>query len=73
MSEKIEISESFTKRDFVRILRELAEALESSQSFAIYLKEQVISIPSTGEMKIEYELKGDKGEVDLELSWKATA
>lgn len=69
MAEKVSIEETFTKQDFARILRELADALESSQSFAIYMKNQVVSIPPDGQMKIEFESKGGKSEIELELSW----
>ncbi|MHB0975632.1 MAG: amphi-Trp domain-containing protein [Candidatus Aquicultorales bacterium] len=70
MADKIDIEQDYAKQDFARILRELADALESSQSFALYMKNRIISIPPTGEMKIEFESNNGRNEVDLELTWK---
>ncbi|MCL5292783.1 MAG: amphi-Trp domain-containing protein [Actinobacteria bacterium] len=73
MANKIEIEQAYSKQDFARILRELADALESSHSFALYIKNQVVSIPPDGLMKIEYEATESKNEIELELTWKPAA
>lgn len=72
VSDELKIEESFSKEDFARILRELADALESSNPFAIYLKGRVVSVLPTSEMKIEYESKKAQDEVELKLRWKQT-
>ncbi len=63
------IEQSFSKEDFARILRELADALESSNYFAFHLKGAIISVPPTGEMVIEYERTNARDKVELKISW----
>lgn len=66
------IEQNFARQDFARILRELADALESSQSCALYIKNKIVSVPPDGELKIEFESDNGQNGLELEMNWKAS-
>jgi amphi-Trp domain-containing protein len=70
MKRKGEAEKEYSAKDVVAKLRRLADALEEGKTFRIQIKGKRISIPSNATVEFEYERKGDKEEVEIELKWK---
>lgn len=73
MQEKIEVEEVVSRDRFLQFLRGLADSIEKSTDFQTTIKGQQVSIPSQGEMKVEFESKEKGGEFELEIKWKPAA
>jgi amphi-Trp domain-containing protein len=73
MRSKTEIEEDVSKENFSKILRGLADSLESSRDFQTVIKGQQVYVPAQANMKVEYEQKETGGELELEVKWEGAA
>ncbi|MBI4733381.1 MAG: amphi-Trp domain-containing protein, partial [Rubrobacteridae bacterium] len=62
-----------SKENFSKILRGLADSLETSSDFQAVIKGQRVNIPAQANMKVEYEQKESGGELELEVKWEGAA
>jgi amphi-Trp domain-containing protein len=70
MKRKDEVEKGYSTKDVVDKLRRLADALEKGESLRIQIKGKRISIPPSATVEFEYEQKGNREEVEIELKWK---
>lgn len=56
---------------FVSVLRRLADALESGESFRIQVANRRFRVPRAAELVIEHEVEDGAEELSLELQWKS--
>lgn len=70
MKRKDEVEKTYSTKDVVDKLRRLADALEKGESLRIQIKGKRISIPPSAAVEFEYERKGNREEVEIELKWK---
>jgi amphi-Trp domain-containing protein len=70
----IELKETVDKAQFVKIMRQWLDALESNEEVELNIKGQECLIPANvannAKLKVEYEIS--KGEYELELTMKWT-
>ena len=67
---KVELVESFTRGQFARRLRALADALEISAGYRLLLHGREIIVPTTAKRwEIEYEGDEGKHEVEFTIKW----
>lgn len=65
-----DIEKTYTKGEFIKKLRRLADSMETGQSFTIQIAGEKLKIPKDALINIEHEK--DKGEEELEfqIKWK---
>lgn len=69
---KVKVNEEFTREQFARRLRALADALEMGAGYRLLLQGREIIIPTTAKKwKIGYESSNGKHEVEFEIKWGA--
>lgn len=73
MAEKIDIEESISKDKFVRLIREFADSVEKSRDFQLTIQDKQVTVPTQGEMKVEFESKERGGEFNFEIKWSSAA
>lgn len=73
MAEKIEIKETLSRELFSKFLRELADAMEKTTDFQTIVKGQLLTIPTQGMLKAEFESKGEAEEFEVKLKLESAA
>ena len=65
----MEIEKELSKEAAIVFLRQLADALESGQTF-LFDDDTAITFPANLEIEVEYEEDGDEIELEVELNWR---
>ena len=69
---KRDIERTYTRTQFARKLRRLADAIEQQRPFVIAVAGERLRIPANAEFNIEHERSGGEDEVEFQLRWRAT-
>ena len=69
---KRDIERTYTRTQFARKLRRLADAIEQQRPFVIAVAGERLRIPADAEFNIEHERSGGEDEVEFQLRWRAT-
>lgn len=65
-----DVEKAVSKARFVELLRRLADAVESGESFRVQVAQSRFSVPlAQAELGIEHEIEGDSEELALEVRW----
>jgi len=67
---KRDIEKNYPRRQFIKKLRRLADALEEGKKFRIQIAGERIIIPSRAAINIEHERGKTGEEVEFQLKWK---
>ena len=65
-----DIEKAYTKGEFIKKLRRLADALESEKKFNIQVYGQKIDIPKNATINIEHESNKKEEELEFQIKWK---
>ena len=69
---KRDIERTYTRTQFARKLRRLADAVEQQRPFVIAVAGERLRIPADAEFNIEHERSGGEDEVEFQLRWRPT-
>ncbi|MDQ1591918.1 MAG: hypothetical protein QOG71_2545 [Pyrinomonadaceae bacterium] len=65
-----ELEKSYSTKEVVAKLRQLADALEAGTTFEIQIAGERISVPPDATVAFEYERRDGEEEMEIELKWK---
>lgn len=65
-----DIEKVYTKGEFVKKLRRLADSLEKGKRFSIQVAGGKITIPKDAEINIEHEKSKGEEELEFQIKWK---
>ncbi len=68
-SKKRDIEKIYTKKDFIKKIRRLADALEKDKKFVIQVAGEKIAIPHDAVINIEHEKGSDGEELEFQIKW----
>lgn len=68
-NKKIDIEKVYTKGEFIKKLRRLADSLEKGSKFSIQVVGEKINIPQNAIINIEHEKEKDKEELEFQIKW----
>lgn len=68
---KRDIERTYTRTQFARKLRRLADAIEQQRPFVIAVAGERLRIPADAEFNVEHERSGGEDEVEFQLRWRA--
>ncbi|MEK7572527.1 MAG: amphi-Trp domain-containing protein [Patescibacteria group bacterium] len=64
------IEKTYTKGEFIKKLRRLANSLEKNRKFSIQVAGGKINIPKDAVINIEHEKDKNKEELEFQIKWK---
>lgn len=64
-----DIEKTYSKEEFVKKLRRLADALETGRQFSIQVTGEKIYIPKDAVINIEHERKKGAEEIEFQIKW----
>lgn len=64
-----DVEKIYTKKEFIKKLRRLADALEKDKKFVIQVAGEKISIPKDAIINIEHEKGKDEEELEFQIKW----
>lgn len=64
-----EVERSCSRRQFVGVLRRLADALEREERFVMTVAGTRFRVAADASFTIEYEREADEEEIELKISW----
>lgn len=64
-----DLEKACSPRDFVAVLRRLADAIEKNQRFRIQIAGERISVPPDAVFSIEHEREGNGEEIEFQIKW----
>ncbi|MCK4636190.1 MAG: amphi-Trp domain-containing protein [Candidatus Moranbacteria bacterium] len=67
---KRDIEKVYTKNEFVKKLRRLADALENDKKFIIQIAGEKINIPKDAIVNVEHERSSNEEEIEFQIKWK---
>ena len=67
---KRDIEKVYTKGEFIKKLRRLADYLEKGGRFSIQVAGVKINVPKDALINIEHEKNKDEEELELQIKWK---
>ena len=67
MKDKVEIKKTTSKSEAAKLLRELADQIEAGQ---VKVGEVTVSLPESFECELEYKVKEDMHQIEVEFEWK---
>jgi amphi-Trp domain-containing protein len=67
MKEKVEVKKITSKSEAAKLLRELADQVEAGQ---VKVGEVTVNLPESFECELEYKVKEDKHQIEVEFEWK---
>lgn len=67
---KIDTEKTYSKKEYIKKLRRLADSLEKARSFSIQIKGKKVSVPKNAEISIEHEKERDMEEIEFQIKWK---
>lgn len=65
-----DIEKTYTKGEFIKKLRRLADSLEKGVKFSIQVAGDKINIPKDAVINIEHEKKKGGEELEFQIKWK---
>lgn len=65
-----DIEKSYTKSEFIKKLRRLADSLESGKKFSIQIAGSKIDVPKDAIINIEHEKEKGNEEIEFQIKWK---
>ncbi len=65
-----DIEKTYTKGEFVKKLRRLADSIEKGKKFSIQIAGEKINVPENALMNIEHEKNGKVEEVEFQINWE---
>lgn len=68
-SKSRDIEKTYTKGEFIKKLRRLADSLESGKKFNIQVHGQKIDIPKDALVNIEHESTKKEEELEFQIKW----
>ncbi|MEA3322923.1 MAG: amphi-Trp domain-containing protein [Patescibacteria group bacterium] len=69
-AKKRDITKVYTKKEFIKKIRRLADALEQDKKFTIQVAGERINIPKDAEINIEHERGSGEEELEFQIVWK---
>lgn len=66
-----DLEKVYTKGEFIKKLRRLADALEKDKKFVIQVAGEKIAIPKDAIINIEHEKDKDGEELEFQIKWRA--
>jgi len=66
---KKDIEKTYTKSEFIKKLRRLADSLESGEKFNIQVAGEKINIPKNAVVNIEHERRKGKEKLEFQIKW----
>ena len=67
---KRDIEKVYTKSEFIKKLRRLADSLEKGKKFSIQVAGGKINVPKDAVINIEHEKEKGQEEVEFQLKWE---
>ena len=64
-----DVEKIYTKKEFIKKLRRLADALEKDKKFVIQVAGEKISIPKDAIINVEHEKGKDEEELEFQIKW----
>ena len=64
-----EIEKTYSKSEFLKKLRRLADSIENNEKFEIQIAGERIYVPVRAEFNIEHEREGDSEEIEFQIKW----
>ena len=64
-----ELEKAYSKKEFVKKLRRLADAIEKNKQFSIQVAKERIVIPSGAIINIEHERSREEEELEFQIKW----
>ena len=68
-SDERDVEVKKTEKEFVALLRRIADAVEADKSFRIQVDNVRLTVPETAEVSVEHEQEGDEHCVELQFKW----
>ena len=65
-----DIEKVYTKGEFIKKLRRLADSLEKDRKFSIQVAGEKINIPKEAIINIEHEKEKGKEELEFQIKWE---
>lgn len=65
-----DIEKTYTKSEFIKKLRRLADALETNNKFSIQTANEKINVPKNAIINIEHEREEEKEEIEFQIKWE---
>lgn len=69
-SKNRDVEKVYTKGEFIKKLRRLADSLESDKNFSIQVAGEKINIPKDAIINIEHEKGKSEEELEFQIKWK---
>lgn len=69
MSTKRDVERDITPAAFAALLRRVADAVESHQSFRIQVVNQRFTVPASAAVSVEHEAADGSHELEFQLKW----
>jgi amphi-Trp domain-containing protein len=64
-----DIEKNYTKGEYIKKLRRLADAIESDKKFSIQIAGQKIDVPKDAVINIEHEKGKKQEEIEFQIKW----
>lgn len=64
-----DLEKAYSKKEFVRKLRRLADAIDGDKSFSIQVAKERITVPSGAIINIEHERDKEGEELEFQIKW----
>lgn len=68
-SKKRDIEKVYTKNEFIKKLRRLADYLEKDRKFSIQVAKEKINVPKDAIINIEHEKSRGEEELEFQIKW----
>ncbi|MFA5986371.1 MAG: amphi-Trp domain-containing protein [Parcubacteria group bacterium] len=68
-SKNRDIEKVYTKKEFIKKLRRLADVLEKDEKFVIHVAGEKLRIPKDAVINIEHERGKDGEELEFQIKW----
>ncbi len=65
-----DVEKVYTKAEFIKKLRRLANALEAGRIFSIQIAGNKISVPKNAIINVEHEREKEGEEIEFQIKWK---
>lgn len=65
-----DLEKVYSKTEFVKKLRRLADALEVGKKFSIQIAGEKVSVPKNAFISIEHEREKGEEEIEFQIKWK---
>ena len=69
-SKKRDIVKTYPKKQFIEKIRRLADGLETGEQFVIQINREIIRVPKSALINIEYERDKKGEEIEFQIVWE---